>query len=160
MQYITHEFLPGHTYVVTAIANESGNKKMVIDINGPDFIMPTSAKAMIYDETLLNSELIPDIADSNASLLEGVWVDTSKKDVQLIFHRDQYILRNGKFGNRGYFVYKDNTIYYGNNSRYLKGEWVIDKMQVDIITNFPIGMSSYNGGNILKYGRFTLQKNE
>jgi hypothetical protein len=89
---ITREFLPGHSYVVTAEG------------------IGRSFKAAIVDQADLNYELVPDLTRENASPFEGTWVSIKNEGDRLIFSKKEFFALTKKAQLRGTFSYTKEAI--------------------------------------------------
>jgi len=126
---IEYQFVPGHVYVVTYET---------------DFVL-YPVRGLIFNETELQSYFTSNASDPEDSPLEGRWLEKNGKQ-EIQFSGNQYIFKDtkGKFMYRGYFSFDGKTISGYNGARFVKNQWVINKM-----TLFPMNNFTYNGEYLL-----------
>jgi hypothetical protein len=102
---MTHTFLPGHTYLLTAPIENRYVEGRIIDI------------------AALNEELVPDSESPNATPLEGKWVHTKNEGYIVTFAKKECTISiNGEIALRGSFTYTGkngtiNNLPYVNSNR-------------------------------------------
>ena len=104
----TFNFLPGHTYIVFLGTVYQGAKLQIVDV------------------TMIDEDPVPDPSSTEATILEGVWVNTADETHQLIFFKNQYAVKaKGQFTMRGPFSFDDKNIALTIVYRFDKGKWIM-----------------------------------
>jgi len=131
---MTHTFLAGRTYLLTAPI-EGGS------IKGSITNMPT-----------LTNAVVPNPESPDATPFEGVWVNTDQKQEWVFANNEFLVKQNGADIYRGMFTYKENIVAARVYYMYAFGKWITSRVS-------PRYDLTYDG-TTLKIGDTILKKAE
>ena len=129
---ITHTFLPGKIYLVTALIEGNSVKAQITNV-----------------PSVPSGDLVPNPESPDASPFEGVWA--SNDGSQWVFAGNEWAIKvKGAENTRGSFTYNENTVTVNIYYQFFMGKWQSGSFSYKF---------TYDG-TTLKYGNTVLKRAE